>query len=65
MERPPTNRLQRRLLAFRVYDLECRVREKLQTAAEQGLPLPPDAAGVPDVLSRWAAEIADGQQYLP
>jgi hypothetical protein len=65
MEQPATDRLQRRLLAVRVYYLGTEVRKKLQRAAELGIAVAPDAAGVPDVLFRCAEEIADGQEFLP
>jgi hypothetical protein len=65
MEHPSPDRLQRRLLAVRVYYLGTEVREKLQSAAELGVAIAPDAAGVPDVLFRCAEEIADGQEFLP
>jgi hypothetical protein len=63
-DHPPADRLQRRLLAFRVYDLSCQATEKLDRAAELGFPTA-TATDVPEALLAWAREIADGQEFLP
>jgi hypothetical protein len=60
----PTN-LQKRLFAFRVHHLAIQVQDRLNSVEELGLPVLPEARSIPEVLFRWAVEIADGQEYLP